>query len=172
MADRGSRALGAALGVLAAAALAAVSAASGCVDHLAQPNTDAGKFILPDHPPPTMYGSPCLMGDLEPEPCCGEVAKAIPGKLCYGCTTSAAYAICVSGAFNCTCTCDPPEGYALLPADAATEACPPGERSGTDSSADAPGGGDAPAERASDAQAETSSDAAAETSTDAPPAPG
>ena len=98
--------------------------ASACTETLAQPD-DAGPFVTYEggHPAPTMYGSPCELGVNPPERCCGEVAKETPGDQCYGCSGKVAYALCVSGAFTCACTCESPVGYVLLGPDGGGADC-------------------------------------------------
>lgn len=108
-----------AAGAMAALALAVLLGAgvvaSACTETIAQPD-DAGPFPMFEggHPPPSHYGSPCELDVYEPEPCCGEVAKVVPGRECYGCTGKIAFALCVGGGFSCACRCDLPPGYALL----------------------------------------------------------
>ena len=134
--------------------------ASACTDTLVQPD-DAGPFVVYEggHPAPTMFGSPCELGVNPPERCCGEVAKEIPGGQCYGCSGKVAYALCISGAFTCACTCEPPVGYALLGPDGGGADCGTSETDGAV--------GDAPVESGA---AETGAiDASREGSPDAMP---
>jgi hypothetical protein len=128
--------------------------ASACTDSISQPD-DAGPFPMYEggHPMATMYGSPCEEDVEQPELCCGPVTKEIPGDRCYGCTGKVAFALCIGGAFTCTCTCEFPPGYFLLKPDAGPMDCGATETDAqpTDASGDA-SSGDASHDASSEAE--------------------